>query len=360
MLEYYWIILLVFILAALLIAIVSKKSQNKSSHSSTLHQEQQAKAKVLNDKPYHPNGQPVHEVRIAEIQKQRAERIQQISYEQAEKKHQEELQRRQFLQQETARQEQERIAAEQKEREEYRLVEFYSQRYHQLQEMPARYGIVSGFKTSFTLSYIFRSRRAYDEIKPQNALAYLAKDNRELEDAYDNIKYNRQKLKRFMDENQIIKQSSQMTIRNSGLTEDRFLQIEKELCRKLETKVPVDLQIELYLYYRNGGDHSLKTFNLDYDALDAAYQIKEIPDIEYTSSQEEREKMTPSLRYSILRRDGFRCVLCGATAENGTRLHVDHIMPVSKGGKTEPSNLRTLCDRCNFGKGDKYDPDGLN
>lgn len=264
------------------------------------------------------------------------------------------------MQQEAARQEQERKAAEQKKREEYRLVEFYSQRYRQLQDMPARYGIVSGFKTSFTLSYVFHSRRAFDEIRPQNALAYLANGNSELVDAYDNVKYNKQKLERFMDENQIIKQSSPMTIKNSGLTEERFLQIEKELCRKMETKVPVDLQIELYLYYRNGGDHSLKTFNMNYDDLDAAYQVKEIPDIEYTSTQEEREKMTPSLRYSILRRDGFRCVLCGASVDDGAKLHVDHIMPVSKGGKTEPSNLRTLCDRCNFGKGDKYDPDGLN
>ena len=74
----------------------------------------------------------------------------------------------------------------------------------------------------------------------------------------------------------------------------------------------------------------------------------------------ERSLMTSSMRYDILRRDKGRCVLCGASASDGVRLHVDHIIPVSKGGKTIPSNLRTLCERCNVGKKDKYDPKGFN
>ncbi|MBW8783948.1 MAG: HNH endonuclease, partial [Novosphingobium sp.] len=63
--------------------------------------------------------------------------------------------------------------------------------------------------------------------------------------------------------------------------------------------------------------------------------------------------VTPKLRYEILHRYGFRCVLCGDDAESGARLEVDHIIPVSKGGSDERSNLRTLCWACNSGKGDK-------
>lgn len=70
---------------------------------------------------------------------------------------------------------------------------------------------------------------------------------------------------------------------------------------------------------------------------------------------EQRCLMTDSMRYDVLRRDGFRCQLCGASAQDGARLHVDHIFPVSKGGKTEPSNLRTLCEQCNMGKRDKIE-----
>lgn len=70
---------------------------------------------------------------------------------------------------------------------------------------------------------------------------------------------------------------------------------------------------------------------------------------------QQRRLMTDSLRYDVMQRDGFRCQLCGATAADGYKLHVDHIIPVSKGGKTEMRNLRTLCERCNMGKGAKIE-----
>ena len=70
--------------------------------------------------------------------------------------------------------------------------------------------------------------------------------------------------------------------------------------------------------------------------------------------------MTASLRYNVMKRDGFRCVICGRTADDGVKLHIDHIKPIAKGGKTEIENLRTLCDICNHGKQDKYDPAGPN
>ncbi len=67
----------------------------------------------------------------------------------------------------------------------------------------------------------------------------------------------------------------------------------------------------------------------------------------------ERKLLTTRLRWRILERDRFRCSACGvdATSSNGVRIDVDHIVPVSKGGKTTPANLRTLCSDCNNGKG---------
>ncbi|MGQ0483835.1 MAG: homing endonuclease associated repeat-containing protein [Hyphomicrobiales bacterium] len=69
-----------------------------------------------------------------------------------------------------------------------------------------------------------------------------------------------------------------------------------------------------------------------------------------------RREISLGLRFRILRRDDFKCVLCGNNpAKNpGLILHVDHIVPRSRGGKTEVENLRTLCDACNLGRGNSY------
>lgn len=63
--------------------------------------------------------------------------------------------------------------------------------------------------------------------------------------------------------------------------------------------------------------------------------------------------ITLSLRYRVLSRDKFRCVSCGASpAKDGSvELHVDHIHPWSRGGQNVEENLRTLCFKCNLGKG---------
>ena len=69
--------------------------------------------------------------------------------------------------------------------------------------------------------------------------------------------------------------------------------------------------------------------------------------------KQEREKLTAGLRYDILKRDNYRCQICGRTQADGIKLHVDHIIPIAKGGKTVPENLQTLCQDCNLGKGTK-------
>jgi len=60
-----------------------------------------------------------------------------------------------------------------------------------------------------------------------------------------------------------------------------------------------------------------------------------------------RMTIPPTLRYEILDRDGFKCLLCGATAKTA-QLEVDHIDLNTR--NNDPKNLRTLCFQCNFGR----------
>lgn len=58
------------------------------------------------------------------------------------------------------------------------------------------------------------------------------------------------------------------------------------------------------------------------------------------------------LRFMVMKRDNFKCCACGASpAKNpSVELHIDHIIPWSKGGETVIENLQTLCAECNLGK----------
>lgn len=51
-------------------------------------------------------------------------------------------------------------------------------------------------------------------------------------------------------------------------------------------------------------------------------------------------------RAKALSRDNYQCVRCG----NAINLTVDHLIPRSKGGTNELSNLQTLCTECHITK----------
>ena len=53
-------------------------------------------------------------------------------------------------------------------------------------------------------------------------------------------------------------------------------------------------------------------------------------------------------RHNVFKRDSFACQYCGT----GSNLTLDHLVPRSKGGKSNWTNLVTACKPCNAKKGD--------
>lgn len=82
---------------------------------------------------------------------------------------------------------------------------------------------------------------------------------------------------------------------------------------------------------------------------DFVYIREIVSDAKIINKKKERGKMTRSLRYKVLKRDHFRCKICGNTSKDSI-LEVDHIIPISKGGTSIESNLQTTCFDCNRGK----------
>lgn len=66
----------------------------------------------------------------------------------------------------------------------------------------------------------------------------------------------------------------------------------------------------------------------------------------------EMQPVPDTVRYDVLKQAGGKCELCGCSAKERP-LHVDHIIPRSKLGKNDLSNLQALCERCNLAKGNR-------
>lgn len=63
-----------------------------------------------------------------------------------------------------------------------------------------------------------------------------------------------------------------------------------------------------------------------------------------------RKAVSKKMRFEVFKRDSFTCQYCGRKAPDIV-LHIEHITPVSKGGKNTLMNLVTSCVECNLGKG---------
>lgn len=124
---------------------------------------------------------------------------------------------------------------------------------------------------------------------------------------------------------------------------------------------PLDLSESYFpafhFLYESPGGKSSSRFSLVFD-LSTTEQFLDYlgKRIEwYNSAKGQRALMTSKLREEIKKRDNYTCQHCGNSIYNEPNLllEVDHIVPVSRGGKTEPENLQTLCWRCNRSKGAK-------
>lgn len=73
-----------------------------------------------------------------------------------------------------------------------------------------------------------------------------------------------------------------------------------------------------------------------------------------------RDGISPSQRYRVMERAGFRCEFCGSAADE-TTMHIGHLLSVDDCREwglpdrfvDETDNLAWLCETCNLGMGRK-------
>lgn len=137
-----------------------------------------------------------------------------------------------------------------------------------------------------------------------------------------------------------------------------YIRKEEALFNRNKLNPIISMSVDCKAIYTSpkGRNTWTKSHNYDLEQVSAIWidlqQRIAYSETEQARREQERAKMSARLRYLVLKRDGFKCQICGRTQEDGVKLHVDHIIPVSKGGETKMENLRTLCEDCNLGKGD--------
>ena len=205
------------------------------------------------------------------------------------------------------------------------------------------------------------SRKSLDRVTGKSIINYHLDNNingirTDLENAIFNItlleKYNKDVEKVLQSE----------SINNSKYSTKKFKMVEERVLRSIIYKKEnfmITLKIEVY-YRSNGGNvyDNKKRKYLFNDLVFVYNEWNRGNKFEETINQE-RKIMNDYIRYNVLKRDNFSCQICGITTKDGAKLQVDHIIPVSKGGKTVMSNLQTLCERCNIGKSNKTENDDI-
>ena len=90
-----------------------------------------------------------------------------------------------------------------------------------------------------------------------------------------------------------------------------------------------------------------------YESASTSFEAELNREPEPEPTRPTREPIPAQLRFRVLSRDHFRCQYCGRSQAEGAVLHLDHVVPFSKGGPTTEDNLITACMDCNLGKTDR-------
>lgn len=76
-----------------------------------------------------------------------------------------------------------------------------------------------------------------------------------------------------------------------------------------------------------------------------------VPSIVITKKYVKLKSKINYTRANIFLRDGYTCQLCGEKHNSMRGLSLDHVVPRSKGGKSNWTNMVTACKDCNARKG---------
>lgn len=238
-----------------------------------------------------------------------------------------------------------------------RIIKVNSEKVKQIEELNKNFKKISSKKHN-VLEREY-SRKSLDRVNGDDVIKYhIENDIKGLRTDIENSIYNISLLDGY--EKNVAKILEQESVNKTKYSDKKYKRIENIVLDKIiYTKKDFLINASLEVYYRSNGGRVNESRNgfRNYEELLELYKEWENGNKYEVTKRQERKIMNDDIRYNVLKRDNFTCQKCGITSKDGAKLEVDHIIPVSKGGKTVMSNLQTLCDRCNSGKSDKTKED---
>lgn len=230
-----------------------------------------------------------------------------------------------------------------------------SEALNKLKELNEKYVFYDIPKLEFINKY--DNEIMYNEISTRDYLVYqLQFKAKEVKFSIENIKKNQVNFSRYRED------ISSKCILGINIENVRlrflFLLFEKKLFKKytLNPQINYSIFVRLILTDINGKFKTTKykIFSVE-EIYDILYKLSKrngnfylVPEIWESICRVERGKVSNKMRFSIYKRDNYRCKKCGRRTDD---LEIDHIFPIAKGGKSTYDNLQTLCRRCNKIKG---------
>lgn len=138
-----------------------------------------------------------------------------------------------------------------------------------------------------------------------------------------------------------------------------LLNLFKKLCVKMNRDETFKMKIRTL--YRQTHDKSLTTqviiqkiFEFEIGKEDAQKVSKWID--AYLKKGSKRRTISKELKEELCKKQNWKCMVCGEDLDkDGSRIHVDHIIPWSLVGDELENNYQVLCETCNESKSASID-----
>lgn len=215
---------------------------------------------------------------------------------------------------------------------------------------------------NYDMSNTYDNQDFYNDISCLDYLTYqLQFKKKEISEQIFKAEKNRENYRKYRDEIKSINEIGAFRNDTGKLNKEKLIKTEKKICNKTALSPSLDYSVKVTLYCSkiNGRKYEGKSQIFSSDDIlfiiskgidDKIGQFYKNKDVWDSICRVERGKVSNAMRFSIYKRDGYRCRMCGIS-DRFANLEVDHIIPISKGGKSTYDNLQTLCHRCNVQKG---------